>query len=213
MIKNKNFQWFLLIFMIISISFTYGTMNASAHDPRYIDLKYYEEDQILSVYIDHGVSNSSYHYINRVTIEFYELPQSLVDSFISDPDRRIESEGDIHRFGEYKIREADVFDHVNLKSMNGTLMMDVSYTSQPEDLIIHYNYSIECPEWTLILVTAYCNLGGSFTQTLISGHPWYDPEHSMIEAVVPTLVCSVVVMTPLALWRIFGKKKEEDVKH
>ncbi len=213
MIKNKNFQWFLLIFMIISISFTYGTMNASAHDPRYIDLKYYEEDQILSVYIDHGVSNSSYHYINRVTIEFYELPQSLVDSFISDPDRRIESEGDIHRFGEYKIQEADVFDHVDLKSMNGTLMMDVSYTSQPEDLIIHYNYSIECPEWTLILVTAYCNLGGSFTQTLISGHPWYDPEHSMIEAVVPTLVCSVVVMTPLALWRIFGKKKEEDVKH
>jgi len=188
-------------------------MNASAHDPRYIDLKYYEEDQILSVYIDHGVSNSSYHYINRVTIEFYELPQSLVDSFISDPDRRIESEGDIHRFGEYKIQEADVFDHVDLKSMNGTLMMDVSYTSQPEDLIIHYNYSIECPEWTLILVTAYCNLGGSFTQTLISGHPWYDPEHSMIEAVVPTLVCSVVVMTPLALWRIFGKKKEEDVKH
>jgi hypothetical protein len=34
----------------------------------------------------------------------------------------------------------------------------------------------------------------------------------MIEAVVPAVICSLIVLTPLALWRIFGKKPEE-VKH
>ncbi|TFH30727.1 MAG: hypothetical protein E4G98_01495 [Promethearchaeota archaeon] len=74
---------------------------------------------------------------------------------------------------------------------------------------------MDYPEWTLLIVTAYCHLGGSFTSAVLVGHPWYDIEHSMLEAVVPTIACAIVVMMPLALWRIFGKKqkKQEEVKH
>ncbi|RLI64527.1 MAG: hypothetical protein DRO88_07045 [Promethearchaeia archaeon] len=210
---NKKKIWVSLMFFIMIISFTTGVKNISAHDPRYIDLKYYEDDQVLSVYIVHGISNSSRHYINKVKIEFCQLPDSLIEEFTSDPSREIVGEGEIERFGTIKIKEEDVFDVIDLNEMNKTLKLEVNYTSQAEDLIIHYNYTIECPEWTLVVVTAYCNMNGSFTQTLISGHPWYDPEHHIIEAVVPTLVCSVIVMIPLVIRRTIARKRQKGVKH
>ena len=216
MTKKLKTVWALLISFIILAGISSSSINASAHDPRFIDIKYYEDDQVLSVYVTHGVSDSEYHYTERITIEFYELPESLIKNFTTNPDYLLVSdkpELEEKKFGKYAIQEADVFDAVDLNTLNSTLMIDEHYTSQKEDLINHYNYTLECPEWTLIVVTAYCSLGGSYTHSLISGHPWYDIEHSMIEAVVPTLVCSVIVMTPLALWRIFGKKKEEEVKH
>ena len=216
MTNNKNLKWALLISLALIVSFAFGSINASAHDPRFIDIKYYEDDQVLSVYVTHGVSDSEYHYTERITIEFYELPESLIENFTTNPDYLLVSndqEEEEAKFGKYAIQEADVFDVIDLSELNSTLMIDEHYTSQEEDLINHYNFTLECPEWILIVVTAYCSLEGSYTHSLISGHPWYDIEHSMIEAVVPTLVCTVVVMTPLALWRIFGKKKEEEVKH
>ena len=211
MTNNKNLKWGLLISLTIIVSFTVGSINASAHDPRFIDIKYYEDEQVLSVYVTHGVSDSEYHYTERITIEFYELPESLIEVFTTNPDYLLVSdkqELEEKKFGKYAIQEADVFDVVDLNTLNKTLMWDENFTSQQEDLINHYNFTLECPERTLIVVTAYCSLEGSYTHSLISGHPWYDIEHSMIEAVVPTLVCTVI----LALWRIFGKKKEE-VKH
>jgi len=216
MTNNKNLKWVLLISLAFIVSFAFGTINASAHDPRFIDIKYYEDDQVLSVYVTHGVSDSEHHYTERITIEFYELPESLIENFTTNPDYLLVSddqEKEEEKFGKYAIQEADVFDVIDLNTLNSTLMINETYTSQKEDLINHYNYTLECPEWTLIVVTAYCSLEGSYTYSLISGHPWYDIEHSMIEAVVPTLVCTIIVMTPLALWRIFGKKKKEEVKH
>ncbi len=219
MTKNKNLKWALLISLTIITSFTVGSINASAHDPRFIDLKYYAEDQILSVYITHGVSDSEYHYTERVTVEFYELPEWLIENFTTNPDYLLiardenDQEGEEYRFGIYKIEEADVFDAVNVSTLNSTLMLDNHYTSQEEDLINHFNYTIECPEWTLIVVTAFCSLGGSYTHSLISGHPWYDIEHHISEAILPTVVLSIIVMTPLAIIRIFGKKEKEEVKH
>ena len=216
MTNNKNLKWALLISLALIVSFAFGSINASAHDPRFIDIKYYEDDQVLSVYVTHGVSDSDYHYTERITIEFYELPEEMIENFTTNPDYLLVSndqEEEEAKFGKYAIQEADVFDVIDLSELNSTLMIDEHYTSQEEDLINHYNFTLECPEWILIVVTAYCSLEGSYTHSLISGHPWYDIEHSMIEAVVPTLVCTVVVMTPLALWRIFGKKKKEEVKH
>ena len=211
MLKNKKLRWALLISLSIIASFTVGSINASAHDPRYIDLKYYDQDNILSVYITHGVSDSEYHYIDRVTIELYELPESLIEEFTTNPDYILVSkdpEDAKEKWGEYAIEEADVFEVIDIYS-NNTLHTDESYDHQEEDQINHYNYTLDCPEWTLIVFTAYCSIGGNYTHSVIAGHPWFDIEHSMLEAVVPTLICSAVVLTPLALWRVFGKKPEE----
>ncbi|MHA1702079.1 MAG: hypothetical protein ACTSWK_07425 [Promethearchaeota archaeon] len=219
MTNNKNVKWALFISLIFLVGFTTGSINASAHDPRFIDMKYYPQDQILSVYIIHGVSDSEYHYIEKVTIEFIELPESLIENFTTDPDYLLEADSSADQeaeeglFGKYWIREADVFDAVDVSTLNRTLMIEEHYTNQTNDLVSHFNYTIEAPEWTLIVVTAVCSLGGSYTYSLISGHPWYDNEHHIIDMVVPTIVCSIIVMIPLALWRIFGKKKKEEVKH
>ena len=174
--NNKKIKWALLISLTIFTSFTFGSINASAHDPRFIDMKYYEEDQILSVYIVHGVSDSEYHYVGRVIIEFLELPESLIEEFTTNPDYKLvaDSKGDQEAeeelFGPLAITEADVFDVVDLSTLNSTIMIDEEYTNQTNDLVTHHNYSIECPEWTFIVVTAYCNLGGVYTHSLISGH-------------------------------------------
>ena len=219
MTNNKNLKWSLLISLIFLVGFATGSINASAHDPRFIDMKYYAEDQILSVYTVHGVSDSEYHYIERVVIEFLELPESLIEKFTTDPaylleaDSSDDQEAEVEIFGKYWIREADVFDVIDVSTLNRTLILDEHYTNQTNDLVSHYNYTIDAAEWTLIVVTAYCSLGGSYTHSLISGHPWYDNEHHIIDMVVPTIVCSIIVMTPLALWKIFGKKKKEEVKH
>ena len=82
MTNIKNLKWVLLISLTIITSFTVGSINASAHDPRYIDIKYYPNTDTpelseLSVYITHGVSDSDYHYTERILIEFYELPESI----------------------------------------------------------------------------------------------------------------------------------------
>ena len=214
MINNQNLRWVLLISLTIIASFTVGSINASAHDPRYIDLKYYDQEKILSVYITHGVSDSEYHYISRVIVELYELPESLIEEFTTNPDYLLKSADQVtenEKFGLYWIEEADVFDVVDLNTLNSTLEIDEQYDHQIEDQINHYNYTIQsdCPEWTLLVVTAFCIMGGSYSHSVIAGHPWYDIEHHMIEAVLPTIACAIIVMAPLALWRIFGKKPKE----
>jgi hypothetical protein len=212
MINNKKIRWVLFISLTIIASFTFGSIYASAHDPRYLDLKYYEDENTLSVYVTHGVSDRTYHYINRVTVEIYELPASLIEDFETDPkwilvsaDQRLENE----KFGPYWIEKGDVFDEVDLSVLNRTLEIDEQYDEQLEDQINHYNYTMDYPEWTLMVVTAFCNIGGSFNNSFMVGHPWYDVEHHISEAIVPTIVCAIVIMSPLALWRIFGKKPEE----
>jgi len=217
MTNIKNMKWVLLISLTIITSFTVGSIYASAHDPRYIDIKYYPDETKLSVYITHGVSDSEHHFVERITVEFYELPGWLIDNFMNGSYDLIvdesDKEGEENRFGIYNITEADVFDAVDVNTLNHTLMIDDHHINQTEDLINHYVYDIEIPEWTLIVVTAFCSLEGSYTYSLISGHPWYDIEHHISEAILPTIVLSIIVLTPLAILRIFGKKEKKEAKH
>ncbi|MHA1737862.1 MAG: hypothetical protein ACTSWD_04695, partial [Candidatus Heimdallarchaeota archaeon] len=220
--------WALLISLTIITSFTVGSINASAHDPRYIDIKYYPntdspELSELSVYITHGVSDSDYHYTERILIEFYELPEWLIEEYTSgeyDLVARDENDqaGEEYRFGIYAIQEADFYgrDDLNISTLNKSLLVDEIediHTNQDEDLINHYVYELEIPEWTLIVITAFCSIGGAYTYSLITGHPWFDIEHHISEAILPTVILSILVCTPLAIVKIFGKKKKEEVKH
>ncbi len=207
MTNNKKMRWTLLISLTIIVSFSIGSINASAHDPRYIDLKYYDEEHLLSVYVTHGVSDSEYHYVAKITVEYYELPEWLINEFLTnekyilvaiDPADQPAEEA---IFGKYAIQEADVFDVVDDNTLNKTLIIEDNHTNQVEDLINHYTYDLDIPEWTLIVITAFCSLGGAFTHSLISGHPWYDIEHHISEAILPTIVCAIIVMIPLVILR------------
>lgn len=209
----------MLISLTIIMSFSSGIVNVSAHSPTYIDLKYYEIEETLSVYITHGVSDSDYHYVETVVIEFFELPEALLEEFLTNEDYKLvardeaDQEAEEKKFGKYKIEQADVFDEHPLITLNLTAQFVHDYTSQNTHQVFHYNYTLVAPEWTLIVVSALCNREGLYVKTLISGHPWYDIEHHITEAIQPTIIWSVIVMTPLALWRIFGKKEEEEVTH
>ena len=226
MTNNKNLKWALLISLTIITSFTVGSIFASAHDPRYIDIKYYPnadtpELSELSIYITHGVSDSDYHFTERVLVEFYELPEWLIEEWTTNPDYELiardenDQAGEENRFGIYKIEEADLYgrDDIDVTALNHTLVINDLHTNQDEDLINHYVYEMDIPEWTLIVVTALCSLGGSYTYSLISGHPWYDIEHHITEAIPPTIMLSIIVLTPLVILRIFGKKEKGEVKH
>jgi len=219
MTNNKKIRGALLISLTIIVSFTIGSINASAHDPRYIDFKYYDEEQLLSVYVTHGVSDSEYHYVVKITVEYYELPEWLINEFLTNEAYKLvaidkaDQEAEEAIYGEYAIQEADVFDAVDVNTLNKTLIIEDNHTNQAEDLINHYTYDLDIPEWTLIVVTAFCSLGGDYTHSLISGHPWYDIEHHISEAILPTIVLTIIVMIPLAILRIFGKKNKEEVKH
>ncbi len=219
MLKKK--MYVLIISLTVIATIFSGIGKADAHDPRFIDLKYFADENRLSSYITHGVSDSEFHYIDEVTIELYELDPDLIEEFKTNPDYLMVSadpEDAKEKWGDYMIEEKDVFgddikniDHY-LSTLNRTFEMNFNYTLQDHHQINQYNYTLTAPEWTLIVYTAHCSLNGTYTQTLISGHPWFDLEHSMLEAVVPTIVCTIIVMTPLAFWRIFGTKPKE-VKH
>ena len=227
---KKTLLCTMLISLTIITGLSSGIVNGSAHSPRYIDLKYYagegEAEGVLSAYFTHGVSDNTSHYVYRVIVEFYELPEALLEEIQSDDPENpyilrardeADQEAENAKFGYYAIRKADVFEGHNAKqaradwlaSHNGTVKFVYNYTNQPEHQVFHHNYTMYAPEWTLIAVTALCIDGGFFTKTHISGHPWYDIEHHISEAFVPTIVCSIIVMTPLAILRKFGKKEEE----
>jgi len=216
MTNNRKTVWTLLICFTIVAGISFSSINASAHAPNFVDMKYYAQDEILSVYITHGVSDYDYHYVDTVIIDFYELPESLIDDFKENNVLEARDPGDQEVeesiFSKIAIQEADVFDVFSLEDNIPTNTTIYNYDSQATHQVFHNNYSIYIPEWTLIVVTAVCRLEGNYSVALVSGHPWYDPEHSILEAAVPTVIMSIIVMTPLALLRIFGKKPEE-VKH
>ncbi len=208
MLKNKTkYVWFAAIALILSIS-AFSNM-ASAHSPKFIDLKFYLDDQILSVYYTHGVSNTSYHYIETVKFQFFNLSSQ----FDTDIDNLIAT-------GELENRSYIEEHHIMESYLIEEVTFNITYTEQESDhhehQIFHHNYTVtdyvptlNVTYWDYIRVTAYCNLGGQFTKNEIAGQIWYDIEHSMIEAVVPTLVCAVVILSPLVVWAIIGKRKQK----
>jgi hypothetical protein len=224
---KKTITCTMLISLTIIVGLSSGIMTVSAHSPRYIDLNYYAEEEVLSAYFTHGVSDSDSHYVFRVIVEFYELDEALLEAITSDDPENpyilkardeADQEAENEKFGYYAIQQTDVFTEGHtiklakahwLASHNSTIAATYNYTSQEEHQIFHHNYTLDIPEWTLIAVTALCSNGGFYTKTLISGHPWYDIEHHITEAIVPTIICSIIVMTPLAIFRIFGEKKKE----
>ncbi len=219
--KNKILCTLVVSLFFVGIFANVG--NASAHSPRYIDLKYYDDD-VLSLYITHGVSDSEYHYVETVIVEYYMFSDSFIADF-TDNSRHAHDDFTIGDGNPHNdIIEADVDLENFEQELTYVTEFKFHYRNQETHQIFHYNYSAAdgdidvAPEWTLIKVTAICNLGGYYTHSIIVGHNWYDPEHSMIEALVPTIICSIVTMTPLAIWRIMSrkkkdKKKSEGVKH
>jgi hypothetical protein len=222
--KKTKYVWFAVIALILSFGTFSMIQMGSAHSPKFIDLKFFGadgpiENQNLSVYFVHGVSNTSYHYIETVEIEFWNLTDAFWTNLGDKP---------IDRIVEADVLDTDIVDEY----LEDKVAFNKTYTEQHDDgidtqdtLVIHHNYSIaeynddnnltgtpnalNITYFTFIRVTAYCNLGGSFTNTVLAGQQWYDLEHSMIEAVVPTLVCSVVILTPLVIWIIIAKHKEK----
>lgn len=218
MLKKKT-KYILLLSLTFLLGISSAIQMGSAHSPKFIDLKFYLPEQVLSVYYFHGVSNTSYHYIETVEFEFFNLStdfDTYIDGLIADGDL-------INRsyIQEHHVKEEFLIDRV---------AFNVTYTSQHDDTgdtqdtaIIHHNYTIadyvptlNVTYWTYIRVTAYsgcdsssCELGGQFTQVALAGQIWYDIEHSMIEALVPTLVCAAVILAPLATWAIIGKRKQK----
>ncbi|WP_457558399.1 hypothetical protein [Candidatus Harpocratesius sp.] len=191
--KIKNTKVILIIIAIILIVNVSNLRDGVAHSPKYVDLKYYEQEQILSIYITHGVSDLNYHYVETVKIELYDV---LNDTF--------KNENQNHSFTEQSI--------LTFGSLNKTQEFIYHYTNQSTHQIFHLNISLSANEWTLINVTAICNLGGQFSNTMVVGHyPYYDVEHSMIEAVVPTIICSIVTMTPLFILRIVRRNKTRKI--
>jgi len=202
--RNNKLKYVWLTCFTLILSFGCITQMSSAHSPKFIDLKFYLDDQILSIYYVHGVSNTSYHFIQTVEIEFFNISTEFFDTL----DKPID-----------KIVEADVLEMylIELVVFNATYTEQHDDTADTQDtLIVHDNITVtdyiptlNVTYWTYIRVTAYCNLGGNFTQNALAGQIWYDIEHSMIEAVVPTLVCAVVILTPLVIWVIIGKQKQK----
>ena len=230
---KKYSVWVFSIALVAAIAF--GNIGlASAHAPNYVDIKYYDLDftnddnafindnlatldNNLSIYVTHGVSNSSYHYVGMIIVEFFDLPQSFLEEyngteFIDHEDQEFYPDGTLK---SDRIQEADVsavHDELVPSPLPNLQPIYVNYTSQETHQVFHLTIIIEIPEWILIRATAVCVLGGNRSQEIISGHPYYDIEHSMIEAAVPAIICAVIVLTPLTIWRVFGKKPEE-VKH
>ena len=216
--RNKKLKTFMFVsfVLLLSVNLIAQSQMARAHSPKFIDLKFYLDDQVLSIYYVHGVSDTTFHYINNTEIEFYNLSEAFlpyIDGLISN--------GTID--GRDKIVEA----HIKEEFLEDRVAFNVTYTEQHDDsidtqdtLIVHDNITVNDPldggiaglnitYWTFIRVTAHCNQGGNFTQTALAGQVWYDIEHSMIEAVVPTLVCAVIILTPLVVWAIIGKRREK----
>ncbi|MHA1110880.1 MAG: hypothetical protein ACTSRE_07230 [Promethearchaeota archaeon] len=206
---NKKTKYVWLTAFALILSFSAFSMMTSAHSPKFIDVKFYLDDQILSVYYTHGVSNTSYHYIETVQFQFFNLSSQ----FDTDIDHLIAT-------GELENRTYIEEHHVQESHLIEEVTFNITYTEQEsedhEHQIFHHNYTVadyvptlNVTYWDYIRVTGYCNLGGQFTKNEIAGQIWYDIEHSMIEAVVPTLICSVVVLTPLGIWAIIGKRREK----
>ena len=83
--KNVKSLCMLTIGMILVLNLT--AQFGSAHSPKFIDLKFYLDDQVLSIYYVHGVSDTTLHYINNTEIEFYNLSSSFftyIDELIAN---------------------------------------------------------------------------------------------------------------------------------
>ncbi|MBN2156931.1 MAG: hypothetical protein JW776_12885 [Candidatus Lokiarchaeota archaeon] len=207
--RNKNVKYLWLMAFGLMLIFNLSTQMGSTHSPKFIDLKYYFNDGVLSVYYTHGVSNTSYHYVDLVEFKFFNLTDEWMNTG-NDGEPWTE---------EDKIEQPDVTDEDIILIAN----FNVTYDKQEDDSldtqdtqIFHHNYtiadynaSLEIQYWTYIRVTAHCNLGGSFTNDIIAGHLWWDEPHSFLEALVPTAICTLVVLAPIIIWAIIGKQKEK----
>ncbi|TFG20169.1 MAG: hypothetical protein EU530_04040 [Promethearchaeota archaeon] len=211
---KKRTKYVLLISFVVLLSATSFTQMARGHSPKFIDVKFYLDDQILSVYYTHGVSNTSYHYVETVVFEFYNISSDFTSQYPPDPDYTVDkiTQHDFHYYFE---------DHPE----DFTLIAEFNetYTKQEDDSldtqdtqIFHHNYTIadynatlDVEYWTYIRVTAYCKLGGQYTNDIIAGHWWWDEPHSFMEALLPTALCTFFVLLPIIVWSVIGKIKEK----
>ena len=66
-------KFILIISLFLIIGITSTVLNAEATNPEHFDLKYYEDDHILSIYIVHGVTDPSKHYVNYTEIRVNDI--------------------------------------------------------------------------------------------------------------------------------------------
>ena len=75
-------KFILIISLFLIIGITSTVLNAEATNPEHFDLKYYEDDDILSIYIVHGVTDPSKHYVNYIEIRVNDITV-VTDTFTS----------------------------------------------------------------------------------------------------------------------------------
>ena len=170
---------FLIFAVVLIIRISTTTLNAKATNPEHFDIKYYDATSTLSLYIMHGVTYPEEHYIDHITVQ--------VGSIIDE-----------HHF----IISDD------------TIVAEATYTSQPHYNIPHYEFIFSATRGETaatgdaILVSATCNLGGSYQywRTLYPvplGH-----EYSFKDVPVPVIVSTIFVAILLLLPKLLIRNKE-----
>jgi len=167
-----------LVVLIIGIGIT--TLNAKATNPEHFDLQYDDATQTLSVYIMHGVTYPDEHYINHITVQ--------VGSIIGDEEHFIIS--------------------------NDTIVAEATYTSQPHYNIPHYEFTFlatrgeTAATGDAILVSATCNLGGSYKYWRTLYPVPLEHEYGFKDVPVPVIVSTIIVAILLLLQKLLIKNKE-----
>ena len=83
-------------------------------------------------------------------------------------------------------------------------------TEQPTDNINHYIFYFPAGNKANITVTAYCSLGGSLTEHFYVGQPYYNPHGTFSQAIIPTIVSTIIVFGLLLILPLFGQKKRKN---
>lgn len=169
---------FFIFAVVLLIGISTTTLNAKATNPEHFDLKYDDATSTLSLYIIHGVTDPDKHYINHIVIQV----------------------GDV----------VDEHDFI----IAGSMVTEAIYTSQETYNINWYEFTFPATRGDsaatgdAILITATCNLGGSYQRFLMLYPTPKGHEYGFNSVPVPVLVATIIVVILLLLPKLLIKNKE-----
>ena len=182
-IKMAKTKFILIISLFLIIGITSTVLNAEATNPEHFDLKYYEDDDILSIYIVHGVTDPTKHYVNYIEVQVGKLDET-------DPHHPTLINGTIVVTDTFTSQET-----YNINHFNYSVIAEGGDNSSDGDTI-H--------------VIATCNLGGYFEKNLYlfptpAGH-----EFAFV-TVVPAFIVGTLIASVFAVLPILLMKKNREV--